>query len=175
VLSRKMTVLSQKVTQASFWSSALGSMWIQLPLHDTFLRWPVDPGIWLNSKNYLVGLKDKDFTEHDCSVVLIAHKSSDVLFHCPPFTGLGIGMVLVSIYCCVYYNVIIMWTLYYFFHSFKKILPWSTCENNWNSDDCSLLGFHRGRCHFPLFYSSTWPSFSTDRPPKPEVCWSGSS
>ncbi|KAF6025222.1 hypothetical protein EB796_016468 [Bugula neritina] len=59
---------------------------------------------------------------------------------CPLAKGLGLGMVMVSVYCCVYYNVIIMWTLYYFFHSFSKVLPWSGCGNWWNTDQCTPLG-----------------------------------
>ena len=41
-------------------------------------------------------------------------------------------MVMVSGLVCVYYNVIVAWTLYYLFMSFRAVLPWSTCTNSWN-------------------------------------------
>ena len=48
------------------------------------------------------------------------------------------GMVVISAIVCVYYNVIIAWTLYYLGMSFAWKLPWSTCDNYWNTDSCSL-------------------------------------
>lgn len=56
----------------------------------------------------------------------------------PLFKGLGWGMVLVSGIVCIYYNIIITWTLYYLFMSFSPVLPWSTCDNEWNTDSCVL-------------------------------------
>ncbi|KAK7096784.1 sodium- and chloride-dependent glycine transporter 1-like [Littorina saxatilis] len=55
---------------------------------------------------------------------------------CPLFKGVGIGMVMVSSIVCIYYNVIIAWTIYYLFMSFRATLPWSHCNNAWNSDTC---------------------------------------
>lgn len=54
----------------------------------------------------------------------------------PLFKGIGIGMVIVSGIVCVYYNVIVAWTLYYLFMSFRSQLPWSTCTNTWNTKHC---------------------------------------
>ncbi|PVD34691.1 hypothetical protein C0Q70_05968 [Pomacea canaliculata] len=55
---------------------------------------------------------------------------------CPMFKGVGIGMVMVSSIVCIYYNVIIAWTIYYLFLSFRATLPWSTCKNEWNTQSC---------------------------------------
>ena len=52
------------------------------------------------------------------------------------FAGLGWGMVLISGIVCIYYNVIITWTLYYLFNSFRGVLPWARCDNEWNTDSC---------------------------------------
>ncbi|KAK2164943.1 hypothetical protein LSH36_57g04062 [Paralvinella palmiformis] len=52
-------------------------------------------------------------------------------------TGIGYGMVLISGIVCIYYNIIIAWTLYYLFKSFQRVLPWSTCDNSWNTDACA--------------------------------------
>ncbi|KAL8617003.1 hypothetical protein ACOMHN_014174 [Nucella lapillus] len=59
---------------------------------------------------------------------------------CPMFKGVGIGMVMVSSIVCVYYNVIIAWTIYYLFMSFRATLPWSHCDNDWNSKSCIDTG-----------------------------------
>lgn len=45
-------------------------------------------------------------------------------------------MVIISAIVCVYYNVIIAWTLYYFVKSFAWELPWSHCKNPWNTERC---------------------------------------
>uniref|UniRef100_A0ABM0GMB5 Transporter n=1 Tax=Saccoglossus kowalevskii TaxID=10224 RepID=A0ABM0GMB5_SACKO len=57
---------------------------------------------------------------------------------CPIFKGLGYGMVILTGMVCIYYNVIIAWTVYYFIASFTDIpsLPWVGCDNWWNNDFC---------------------------------------
>ncbi|XP_074653267.1 sodium-dependent proline transporter-like isoform X2 [Tubulanus polymorphus] len=60
----------------------------------------------------------------------------------PLFQGIGWGMFLVSFFVGIYYNMIIAWTLFYLFASFSNLpgVPWSTCENHWNTPECNLLG-----------------------------------
>ena len=36
----------------------------------------------------------------------------------------------------VFYNIILAWAVYYFFASFADVLPWSNCDNKWNTDKC---------------------------------------
>eukprot|EP00795_Rhopilema_esculentum_P002742 gene2742-961_t len=55
---------------------------------------------------------------------------------CPLFSGIGISMVLVSFFCSIYYNVILAWSCYYFFNSFKSDIPWVGCNHNWNTKYC---------------------------------------
>ncbi|XP_060080599.1 sodium- and chloride-dependent glycine transporter 1-like [Ylistrum balloti] len=57
---------------------------------------------------------------------------------CPLFKGVGYGMVIISGIVCVYYNIIISWTLYYLYHSLRAVLPWSTCNNWWNTEQCYI-------------------------------------
>ncbi|XP_019625288.1 PREDICTED: sodium-dependent proline transporter-like isoform X1 [Branchiostoma belcheri] len=54
----------------------------------------------------------------------------------PIFKGVGYAMVVVSALVCIYYNVIIAWALYYLFASFTNVLPWTLCNQWWNTDQC---------------------------------------
>lgn len=63
------------------------------------------------------------------------------------FPGVGYGTILATFMFSIYYAVIICWMLYYFIHSFFKILPWNTCDNDWNiQETCitSVLGESSG-------------------------------
>ncbi|XP_030831959.1 sodium- and chloride-dependent neutral and basic amino acid transporter B(0+)-like [Strongylocentrotus purpuratus] len=57
----------------------------------------------------------------------------------PMFRGVGYGMVIASAYVGIYYNVIIMYTIYYLFASFTSDLPWTHCDRSWNTIYCSSL------------------------------------
>ncbi|XP_071081857.1 sodium- and chloride-dependent glycine transporter 1-like [Haliotis cracherodii] len=56
----------------------------------------------------------------------------------PLFKGVGIAMVVVSALTSIYYNMILAWSQFYLFASFTSELPWKTCDNTWNTRDCSL-------------------------------------
>ncbi|XP_039545247.1 solute carrier family 6 member 22, tandem duplicate 1 isoform X1 [Pimephales promelas] len=55
---------------------------------------------------------------------------------CPLFEGLGYGSQVVIFYSSVYYIVILAWAFFYLFSSFSSELPWATCKNWWNSENC---------------------------------------
>lgn len=55
---------------------------------------------------------------------------------CPMLQGIGIGYTVLNALVCVYYNVIIALSLYYIFASFTSVLPWSHCNNEWNTPAC---------------------------------------
>ncbi|UXI17102.1 brefeldin A-inhibited guanine nucleotide-exchange protein 1 [Sarcoptes scabiei] len=50
--------------------------------------------------------------------------------------GIGYSVVLIAFYVDLYYNVIIAWALHFFFKSFSTALPWSRCNNPWNTEKC---------------------------------------
>jgi solute carrier family 6 dopamine transporter-like protein 3 len=50
--------------------------------------------------------------------------------------GVGYSVVLIAFYVDFYYNVIIAWALHFFFASFTGELPWTKCNNEWNTEDC---------------------------------------
>ncbi|XP_055947908.1 sodium- and chloride-dependent glycine transporter 2-like isoform X1 [Argiope bruennichi] len=52
----------------------------------------------------------------------------------PIFKGIGFGMAIISLIACVYYNVVIAWSLYYIYYSYS--MPWSSCNNSWNTPNC---------------------------------------
>ncbi|ALC38115.1 ine [Drosophila busckii] len=55
---------------------------------------------------------------------------------CPLFKGAGLASVVVSFLMSTYYSVIIGYSIYYFFTSFKTEMPWIDCDNRWNTPDC---------------------------------------
>ncbi|XP_032621497.2 sodium- and chloride-dependent glycine transporter 1 [Chelonoidis abingdonii] len=55
----------------------------------------------------------------------------------PMFKGVGYGMMVVSTYIGIYYNVVICLAFYYFFSSMTRVLPWTYCTNPWNTPDCT--------------------------------------
>lgn len=57
---------------------------------------------------------------------------------CPIFKGIGHSMVLISLYICIYFAVIIAYVVFYIFASFSKELPWESCNNEWNSAYCTI-------------------------------------
>ena len=48
-------------------------------------------------------------------------------------------MVLVNLYITLYFNAIMAWVIYYFYHSFSSVLPLSTCDSYWNTVNCYSL------------------------------------
>ncbi|XP_048765155.1 sodium- and chloride-dependent glycine transporter 1-like [Ostrea edulis] len=54
----------------------------------------------------------------------------------PLFEGLGWLMMTISFVVAWYYNTVMAWVIYYFVHSFYPKIPWATCDNWWNTDQC---------------------------------------
>uniref|UniRef100_A0A8W7P4X4 Transporter n=1 Tax=Anopheles coluzzii TaxID=1518534 RepID=A0A8W7P4X4_ANOCL len=59
----------------------------------------------------------------------------------PLFKGIGYAVVLIAFYVDFYYNVIIAWSLRFFFASFTDSLPWTHCSNAWNTVECKPFGY----------------------------------
>ncbi|XP_074640098.1 sodium- and chloride-dependent creatine transporter 1-like [Tubulanus polymorphus] len=56
---------------------------------------------------------------------------------CPLMQGIGASNVVIVCFMNVYYIVILTWSVYYCVFAFNSVLPWSNCDNYWNTDACS--------------------------------------
>ncbi|CAF1667170.1 unnamed protein product, partial [Adineta ricciae] len=54
--------------------------------------------------------------------------------------GVGFAMIINSVLCMLYYNVIISWALFYFVSSFRSTLLWKDCGHWWNDYKCFVPG-----------------------------------
>nr|CAI5821037.1 unnamed protein product [Callosobruchus analis] len=54
----------------------------------------------------------------------------------PLFKGAGYAMLIVNMIFSAYANLIITYPLMFLMYAFKDPLPWSGCDNHWNTQDC---------------------------------------
>ncbi|XP_044043997.1 sodium- and chloride-dependent GABA transporter 2-like [Siniperca chuatsi] len=66
---------------------------------------------------------------------------------CPLFGGLGYASQVMILHGCVYYIVILAWALFYLSYSFQAELPWSHCNNTWNTEACVLFDHHNQKAN----------------------------
>jgi hypothetical protein len=58
-----------------------------------------------------------------------------------PVLGVGCAMVTVSLIVCIYYNVIMSYTVFYMVSSFASEVPWSKCDPSWaDMSTCYVRG-----------------------------------
>ncbi|XP_038057063.1 sodium- and chloride-dependent glycine transporter 1-like [Patiria miniata] len=86
----------------------------------------------------------------------------------PLFKGIGFGMVLMSAYFCLYYNIIIAYSTYYMFASVLNPLPWVGCNHtDFNTEACfaASQGDDLKECPFELVNytaNNTRPIFASE-------------
>lgn len=61
------------------------------------------------------------------------------------YAGLGYASMVIVFFCNTYYIMVLAWGFYYLIKSFSSTLPWSTCENEWNTPNCLEI-FHHQDC-----------------------------
>uniref|UniRef100_W5NBF9 Transporter n=1 Tax=Lepisosteus oculatus TaxID=7918 RepID=W5NBF9_LEPOC len=64
----------------------------------------------------------------------------------PLFKGLGYASMVIVFFCNTYYIMVLAWGFYYFVQSFTATLPWSSCDNPWNTETCIEI-FRHDECH----------------------------
>ncbi|XP_054879470.1 sodium- and chloride-dependent GABA transporter 2-like [Poeciliopsis prolifica] len=67
---------------------------------------------------------------------------------CPLFEGLGYASQMIIFYASVSYIVVLAWAFLYFFASFSTELPWTSCNNVWNTDNCVVLNHYNGSANW---------------------------
>ncbi|EDV19638.1 uncharacterized protein TRIADDRAFT_33157 [Trichoplax adhaerens] len=55
---------------------------------------------------------------------------------CPLLTGIGVSMIMQMLLFGIYYVVLFSWVFYFLIASFVDPLPWTTCDNAWNTENC---------------------------------------
>ena len=50
------------------------------------------------------------------------------------YAGVGIATTVIVFLLNVYYIVVLAWSIYYLYMSMTSVLPWSHCNNTWNTD-----------------------------------------
>ncbi|KAL4221322.1 hypothetical protein ACF0H5_019583 [Mactra antiquata] len=55
---------------------------------------------------------------------------------CPLFKGIGLVMISCSLIYVWYFGTAFGWVFYFLFQSFYPTLPWSNCDNEWNTELC---------------------------------------
>ena len=63
------------------------------------------------------------------------------------FPGVGVAMVLVTVYVNLYYNILVAYILYYFFASMASEVPWANCENAWNTFRCVPISMYANKSY----------------------------
>ncbi|KAM4610477.1 sodium- and chloride-dependent creatine transporter 1 [Polymixia lowei] len=76
----------------------------------------------------------------------------------PLFKGLGYASMVIVFFCNTYYIMVLAWGFYYFIKSFNSTLPWSTCDNEWNTPSCIEIFRHQDCVNVSLPNSTISPS-----------------
>ncbi|XP_073241635.1 sodium- and chloride-dependent GABA transporter 1-like isoform X1 [Porites lutea] len=55
---------------------------------------------------------------------------------CPLMKGIGYAICVMGYLVGIYYIIILSWTFFLLFQSFRSEVPWKTCDNSWNTMFC---------------------------------------
>ncbi|KAI0226297.1 Sodium-dependent serotonin transporter [Lamellibrachia satsuma] len=78
---------------------------------------------------------------------------------CPMFKGIGFGICVIASYVAMYYNTVIAWSVYFLISSFDRRLPWSHCNNTWNTPSCVSIAEARLNATAHMIHSTPAEEF----------------
>lgn len=84
----------------------------------------ITEGVFMEALKLIYATLHVHITHHTCPLVFSATCVS---------LGLGYASQVMILHGCVYYIVILAWALLYLSYSFQAELPWSHCNNTWNT------------------------------------------
>uniref|UniRef100_A0A671QKU7 Transporter n=1 Tax=Sinocyclocheilus anshuiensis TaxID=1608454 RepID=A0A671QKU7_9TELE len=79
----------------------------------------------------------------------------------PLFKGLGYASMVIVFFCNTYYIMVLAWGFYYLIKSFNSTLPWSTCDNPWNTENCIEI-FRHDDCQNGTIGNSTFGNLTCE-------------
>ncbi|CAL8242509.1 unnamed protein product [Merluccius merluccius] len=85
---------------------------------------------------------------------------------CPMFEGIGYASQVIVVYMNIYYIVVLAWAIFYLYSSFLSPLPWTTCDNSWNTRN-THTHMHT-HTHTHTFFSCEPANYTTSTSPEAE-------
>ena len=58
------------------------------------------------------------------------------------FPGVGYANIVMNFFMVCYFNVVLAWLARYLIASFSAVLPWNSCNNTWNTEDCITISLN---------------------------------
>ncbi|XP_076015536.1 sodium- and chloride-dependent GABA transporter 2-like [Genypterus blacodes] len=78
---------------------------------------------------------------------------------CPLSQGIGYSILMIQFYSRLY-SIVMAWALFYLCFSFSDPLPWSSCNNSWNTERCVELNSQNGTAGHSANQTGNWTSGS---------------
>ncbi|XP_077399647.1 sodium- and chloride-dependent GABA transporter 2-like [Vanacampus margaritifer] len=75
----------------------------------------------------------------------------------PLFEGLGYGTQVIVTLLNFYYIIVLAWGMFYLSFSFSWDLPWSSCNNSWNTENCVEFQRRNTSINQTIFLNATSP------------------
>ncbi|XP_060064714.1 sodium- and chloride-dependent glycine transporter 2-like [Ylistrum balloti] len=58
---------------------------------------------------------------------------------CPMIRGFGLSIAAINLLTVIFDNIVQCWAVEYLVNSFSTVLPWTTCDNSWNTPNCTIF------------------------------------
>ncbi|XP_033746892.1 sodium- and chloride-dependent glycine transporter 2-like [Pecten maximus] len=75
---------------------------------------------------------------------------------CPLLRGIGIAIAVINAISAINTAILEAWALEYFVNSFKSVLPWTNCDNDWNTLACYREGSNKLLWNMSMYNSSVY-------------------